>query len=869
MFKKKAKELQVNASISEPNLFPPSRMEQRTVSMTSIQNLRLSEPKKKRSDSHSSDSESETDQLIAARKRIQQLELENRSLYEDLSLARRAMTDGCGAHAELIEKLMSENEQLRRGKMIVAGSPALIASPHINPKPSVDEFLSAPAVAKVISITIESNNISLKTSVMNTWSVRETIAKIKKKIPGDTTNYHLVWKPSDSKSYTVLENDRLIDHYKGLEEGVIEFDKMGNYEMKNKKLMRKVPSFRRDKITPATFVHLILEKNYEKLNRLLTDDSRYDLETLGTEKMLPVHAAFQSQDTTIAQLFLDHYERYKLNFNLKDARGWTPLHFAVSSSQGTDADNDILSMLSSNPNVSASEMNQEGEYPLHLFLQYFSNPSCKELGQQLIDKDPSVINTATNSGERPIHKAMANPKVRFIMLKLLLSNQCNVNGLNESNGDTALHMAVRLKRKDIAKTLLYAGADPQLKTKQDHTPLELAKKMKEEELLEVLTSANDLKTWTTKHKLEECYLPFLREELTLETLAAVLPEQEENLLRNFSLESVGMSIRMKNALADLRQEYRKLNFENKLKKAQKSGHQMQNTNTEQAKDLREGLQAITSGDSWLMNHSDLEFSKESSIYNELGIGVSGKVFKGLWRDMKVAIKVFKTVDHKTIDEFKKEFHVMNMVKSPYLIQLFGTTVEPKICMVMEYCSRGSLNDVLKHPDIEVTWSLGLKFVEGMLHGMNSLHSCTPQVLHRDMKSLNLLVTKDWALKMCDFGLSRFNTAENLMTFQRMCGTYHYLGPEMYYTQTATFTDKTEIANRIVKGKYETPYHEHKIKMDFQVIYQVAEKGMRPTMSDEYPQIWKELIAGCLQKDPSDRKNAAQLLQMMREKEMNI
>jgi hypothetical protein len=58
------------------------------------------------------------------------------------------------------------------------------------------------------------------------------------------------------------------------------------------------------------------------------------------------------------------------------------------------------------------------------------------------------------------------------------------------------------------------------------------------------------------------------------------------------------------------------------------------------------------GDNWLIRHSDMEFTKE------LGIGTSGKVFKGLFHGVKVAIKVFKAVDSKTMTEFKKEFHIM-------------------------------------------------------------------------------------------------------------------------------------------------------------------------------------------------------------------
>lgn len=62
-------------------------------------------------------------------------------------------------------------------------------------------------------------------------------------------------------------------------------------------------------------------------------------------------------------------------------------------------------------------------------------------------------------------------------------------------------------------------------------------------------------------------------------------------------------------------------------------------------------------------------------------------------------------------------------------------------MVMEYCARGSLHDVLKLPkyDREITWEKVFKFAREMTEGMKALHTLTPPIYHRDMKSLNLLV----------------------------------------------------------------------------------------------------------------------------------
>lgn len=214
----------ISTSISEPN--PSSSLlnvrpvgDGRTSSMVNIRSAVMDS----RLSSISQES-NESEELTMARKKINQLESENNQLYQDLMHARKAATEGCSAHAEIIERLQNEIDQLKQAEVRRAGllSPSLsspnVMSPSLSPKMTIEDFVSAPA-AKLISINIESNNISLRTSILNTWTVRETIQKMKKKIPGDTTNYHLLIRPTDSKgSYVVMENDRLVDYYKGLEE---------------------------------------------------------------------------------------------------------------------------------------------------------------------------------------------------------------------------------------------------------------------------------------------------------------------------------------------------------------------------------------------------------------------------------------------------------------------------------------------------------------------------------------------------------------------------------------------------------------------------------------------------------------------------
>ena len=136
------------------------------------------------------------------------------------------------------------------------------------------------------------------------------------------------------------------------------------------------------------------------------------------------------------------------------------------------------------------------------------------------------------------------------------------------------------------------------------------------------------------------------------------------------------------------------------------------------------------------------------------------------------------------------------------------------------------------------------------------------------QSPNILINKQYQVKLCDFGTARFDTEDNLKTLAKMTGTYAYLAPEVFYGQK--FTDKSdvwavgiiiwELVHRVITGKYQLPYAEHKLKRELQILYQVAEKNLRPTMPETCVPELQKLISACLAKEQSERPTASQLTQ---------
>jgi ankyrin repeat protein len=97
------------------------------------------------------------------------------------------------------------------------------------------------------------------------------------------------------------------------------------------------------------------------------------------------------------------------------------------------------------------------------------------------------------------------------------------------------------------------------------------------------------------------------------------------------------------------------------------------------------------------------------------------------------------------------------------------------CMVMEIATRKSLFHVLNRDGLAIGWPQALEWGAQAAGGTACLHQ--HNIVHRDLKSLNLLVTQDWVIKVADFGLARFNNEGNLETLAKMRGTMAYCVPE--------------------------------------------------------------------------------------------
>ncbi|CAF0825655.1 unnamed protein product [Adineta steineri] len=146
----------------------------------------------------------------------------------------------------------------------------------------------------------------------------------------------------------------------------------------------------------------------------------------------------------------------------------------------------------------------------------------------------------------------------------------------------------------------------------------------------------------------------------------------------------------------------------------------------------------------------------------IGQGGFADVYRGKWlpHDHKVAIKVFRI---QNIDETVKrgivnEISIMQRIHYDHVLNIYGACMEPdKYALIVEYMSLGSLYDILRRQVKQFSWSDRYSIATQMGKGVNYLHNLPKPIIHRDIKSLNILITeqgKDFLVKVADFGLAK-------------------------------------------------------------------------------------------------------------------
>uniref|UniRef100_A0A0D9VLR7 non-specific serine/threonine protein kinase n=1 Tax=Leersia perrieri TaxID=77586 RepID=A0A0D9VLR7_9ORYZ len=179
----------------------------------------------------------------------------------------------------------------------------------------------------------------------------------------------------------------------------------------------------------------------------------------------------------------------------------------------------------------------------------------------------------------------------------------------------------------------------------------------------------------------------------------------------------------------------------------------------------------------------------------IGYGASSTVYKCILKNCKpVAIKKLYAHYPQSVKEFETELETVGSIKHRNLVSLQGYSLSPAGNLLFyDYLENGSLWDVLhgsskKH---KLDWEARLRIALGAAQGLAYLHhDCNPRIIHRDVKSKNILLDKDYEAHLADFGIAKSLCTSKTHTSTYVMGTIGYIDPE--YARTSRLNEKSDV-----------------------------------------------------------------------------
>ncbi|KAF8031241.1 hypothetical protein BT93_D0446 [Corymbia citriodora subsp. variegata] len=267
--------------------------------------------------------------------------------------------------------------------------------------------------------------------------------------------------------------------------------------------------------------------------------------------------------------------------------------------------------------------------------------------------------------------------------------------------------------------------------------------------------------------------------------------------------------------------------------------------------------------------------------NELGEGGFGPVYKGMLLGHEIAVKRLSRKSGQGPEEFKNEVQLISKLQHRNLVRLLGCCIErEEQILIYDYMANKSLDSFLFNPHKKplLDWKRRVFIIEGIAQGLLYLHQYSRlRIIHRDLKTSNILLDEGMNPKISDFGMARI-FAENQVRAKttRVVGTYGYMSPE--YAVHGLFSTKSDVFSfgvimlEIITGRKNTTFtHSDRSLNLLGYAWELWKSGQGADLMDcvlADPSSVREfslclhIALLCVQEHPEDRPNMSDVVSML-------
>ncbi|ETV97607.1 TKL protein kinase [Aphanomyces invadans] len=270
-----------------------------------------------------------------------------------------------------------------------------------------------------------------------------------------------------------------------------------------------------------------------------------------------------------------------------------------------------------------------------------------------------------------------------------------------------------------------------------------------------------------------------------------------------------------------------------------------------------------------VDYADIHYTRK------LSKGAFGEVWLGQCQGNYVAIKQIleeRKNDAKEIECFVAEIKLMAIFHHPNIVDFRGFSWNPtdgNMCALTEYMKHGDLFVYLQRNKASLAWKhekvgIAIDIAQALVY----LHSLNPKVIHRDLKSKNVLLDDNFTAKLSDFGISRLRQLEETMTAG--VGTALWAAPEVFLAKK--YNDRADVYSLgVVLSELDTcaiPYADQAVgkngKLDgMAVVKLVTQQQAKPSFSPSCPEEVRALAYRCLDYEPDNRPSAAEVVEILK------